>query len=54
MLDLADLTLHLPGQEHMVTRCGLPLDRCQVGPHAALQARAERFCTDCYAVTPTS
>ena len=49
MLDLTDRTMHLPGSVHQVTRCGLTLGQCQVGPTAALLGAAfERFCTSCW------
>ena len=50
MLDLADLTLHLPGEKHLWTRCGIgPLGQCRVGPASVLRSEARQLCTSCFA-----
>lgn len=48
MLDLSDLTLHWPSDHHMVTRCGLRMMNCKVGPEPRLRNDARRLCTSCY------
>lgn len=48
MLDLTDHTLHRPSSVHMVTRCGITLDHCQVGPADVLRTRARQLCTSCW------
>jgi hypothetical protein len=48
MLDMEDLTLHRPSHEHLVTRCGISMDHCSVGPEPFLVTRSERLCTSCF------
>lgn len=51
MLDLVDLTLHLPASgKHLRTRCGLPLGKTTVGPFRAVHERAARLCPECFAL----
>jgi hypothetical protein len=49
MLDLTDCTLHRASRQHLVTRCGLEMDQCQVGPLRALVGRSAQLCTSCWA-----
>lgn len=48
MLDETDLTLHRPSHVHMVTRCGLQMEICQVGPADSLTMRAQHHCPECW------
>jgi hypothetical protein len=48
LLDLTDHTLHLAGEVHLVTRCGVPLQSVTAGPLDALEHRAARRCLECW------
>jgi hypothetical protein len=48
MLDLEDLTLHRPSRAHLITRCGLQMNQCQVGPVGALTERLRMLCPECW------
>ena len=48
MLDLKDLTLHRPSRAHLVTRCGLLMETCSVGPVGALTDKLRMLCPECW------
>ena len=48
MLDRNDLILHLPGDRHLRTRCGLFMLDCSVGPLEHLRRRCSALCTSCF------
>ena len=50
MLDRTDGTLHLPSHEHLVTRCGISMDHCTVGPLDFLRRTVMtwQLCTSCF------
>lgn len=52
MLDDSDATLHACSREHLVTYCGIQLDRATVGPLSALLHRNRQYCTACWSYTP--
>lgn len=52
MLDLEDMTLHLPGSVHLITKCGLTMNHCQVGASVILRNRARQLCTECFLQRP--
>jgi hypothetical protein len=47
MLDLEDLVLHRPSRAHLITRCGLTMNQCKVGPVGAL-ADLRMVCPECW------
>jgi hypothetical protein len=48
MLDLKDGTLHKPSHVHLITRCGLPMELCKVGPVQALTEGLRLACPECW------
>jgi hypothetical protein len=49
MIELSDGTLHAPGGEHGVARCGhIMTDPWQIGPSARIAERARSICRRCF------